>query len=259
LDLDVVTAEAYVLGGLPQVGLEWSERILAEDPSNPSARFWAVIGAAWSGANATVLEQGAEYTRRFGEFFEVYEWMAVAAVETGQREKAVALVNRAMEVEGPESDPRVMMFQAAIEWIAHGHAASLPAWRRLRDAMDARLAVEPDQSRNRALLVSALVALGERDLALHHCLLLEKAFEDPDGPAIVDSEDYAYAFAILGRRDAALRLLNLLAARKQTRQSAGLGRLLADSLGAPRDSMFVSFERECERTRQEFLARYGNP
>src|SRR5262249_133051 len=140
-DLQLVAAEAYVLGTLPSVGMQLSERVLAQDPSNPSARFWAVIGAAWSGNLDKVFEHGAEYTRRFGEYFEVYLWMAIAALQRGQDSKALAFAHRALELEGEGGDPRAALFLSVVEQRTLGHSSTLPALRTLRDELAARLAL----------------------------------------------------------------------------------------------------------------------
>src|SRR5262249_5105028 len=49
LDVLLVAAEAYTLGGLPKYGLDLSERVLDADPSNPTARYFATVASAWSG------------------------------------------------------------------------------------------------------------------------------------------------------------------------------------------------------------------
>jgi len=260
LDLRLVAEEAYVLGALPDIGVKLGEEILREDPSNPSARFWVVIGAAWSGQSEKVLEEGAEYIRRFPEYFEVYDWMAGAALRLRQPEKALALARRAAQIEGGAGDSRALLFQAGVEEIALGPTAARASWERLRDLLRQRLILAPDQQRNRTVLMEALVMLGDRGGALREWRTVRRQFESTRHGSKWDFELVPLWLIKLGERDEAQRVQEILDREESILEMPGsIANFEWQMLGVSEDPFVRAVLTRSRERCQALRARFGKP
>jgi TolB-like protein len=250
----IVAAEAYVLGGLPDVGLRLSESVLGEDPSNPAARFWAVVGAAWSNENNVALEQGAEYIRRFGEDGEIYIWMSVAAARLRQADRAIAFSRRAAALEGERGDPRSMLFVALTAEEFQGPAAARAAWQVYRDVLVERLRDSPDQIRLQLQLLGTLVVLGEREHALSLWGALDSRVRAGGDIPLPDLDDLPYLLVRMGLRQEAQRVIEYLLSHGHGPQAGGV-RHRRTLLG--NDPMLSEFERQRSQIEDRLRARFG--
>jgi tetratricopeptide (TPR) repeat protein len=239
---------------LPEVGLRICKDILLEDPSDPAARFWAVIAAAFSGQIDEVQTQGGEFIRRFGEDMEIYMWMSLAALQGGDRQKALALARRCYEVEGDDADLRALLNLAEVEELALGPDAAREHYRKLLD-----IARERDRRDTRGVKVDlvAMVAsamLGDSASVVQR---YETGEMDPGNP------DYGMRLMIkIGRRDLARQAFELLD-RRQLGVMQGpmrsLNHIEEELMASDDDPLVAEFLRKKAARHAALLAEFGNP
>ena len=258
---ELVAAHIYALI-LPEVGLRICKEILAEDPSDPAARYWAVIAAAFSGQADEVLSQGAEYIRRFGEDLEAYIWMSLAALKKGDPQKALALARRGYEIEGDDADLRALENLADVEEVVLGGGAARDRWRSLRVRAQERVDRDASQKRMRVLAQQAAAMLGDSANVLRHWRALGTPEPDPDW-STQGNPDYQMRFMIkIGRRDVAQQAADHISRRQLGFEDARQRSLnqIEEVLLAPDDDPIVAAYLSQETARHAaLLAEFGAP
>jgi TolB-like protein len=241
---------------LPKVGLRICKDILVEDPSDPAARYFAVLAAAFSGQLDDVQTQGAEYIRRFGEDAEVYLWMSLAALRGGENNKALMLARRAHEIEGDGGDLRALDNLAGVEQVVLGPAQAAARWRKLHDLAEDRIRRGMTGVNLHLLPQIAAAMLGDSAEVLRRRMARPGLGQERGAP------DYRMRFMIrIGRRDLAQEDFDEL-----TRRQWGVeGRprnlnQIEEELIAPDDDPLVAAYLDQKLARHATLmAEFGNP
>jgi len=265
LELETVAAEAYTLGGLEDVGLQLCQRVLRIDPSNPSARYYAVLAATWGLHNEEALNQGAEYARRFGEEPELYSWMAIAATRLRDTTRALTLARRARQITGDAGDPRVFMLGGAVEQSLLGRQAARGTWDQMRRILEVRLRTGDEQPRSSFHLMVACTVLGLRDSALSQWTCLRPLCRPDRTPGLPEGYTLLPELLIqLGQRDEAARLVAIwdrsdLGWGKWVQPDMRASYLLPEAIGAFDDPMVTAFRVRQVARMNAAAVRYRPP
>ena len=194
-----LAAQAYVLAELPDIGLRLAESVLLDDPSNPAARFWAIIGAAWAMDFAKLDRHAREYVRRFGEDTEVYVWLAMSNLLRGRSEQARALTERAFQLDDVGVGKyRGAHFRALVEQRSGPPESRRRAWLEFEKIVEDGLGNSPRQTRLKLALMEARSMLGLRDSVAAAWDWLEARFDAEGRLATPDLDRAPYALLHAG-------------------------------------------------------------
>ena len=125
--------------------------------------------------------------------------------------------------------------------------------------MRERLLREPDQPRNRMLLMFALASLGERDEAVQEWRRFAPLLETSEGPADPDVHMLPLLLLKLGLRAEASRVVDLLSTRDIWPPRPGdLIQIAVAITGGTDDPLYREYRARGQKRYEERLARYGH-